>query len=114
MVKYYFQAMNGGISFVHAGTQEELREKVLKELSGDKDEVKTRILASIKDAEVRLEKLKEVRPRTIEEELEDNIKIATLEKGVYDAKKEYEKVDMLLEKDLVFFELTPIDLHLDK
>ena len=27
MVKYYFQSMNGSLSFVHAGTKEELQEK---------------------------------------------------------------------------------------
>ena len=27
MVKYYFQSMNGSLSFVHAGTKEELEEE---------------------------------------------------------------------------------------
>lgn len=114
MVNYYFQSMNGTISFVHAGTKEELREKVLKELGGDKQEAKDRIAKSIKEAEDRLVELQTVKPKTIEEELEDNIKIATLQKGIYDAKKEYERVDELMSKDLVFFELTPVDLQLDK
>ena len=106
MVKYYFQSMNGSLSFVHAGK---------KEFGADKDEVKARIQAQIDEAE---EKLKNFLAKTIvpddeKEKLENELKIATLRKGIYDAKQELARVDDLMKADLVFFELTPVELDID-
>ena len=113
MVKYYFQSMNGSLSFVHAGTKEELEEKVKKEFGGDKAEVEARIKTQIEDAEKKLQDLlNSCRSDDEGENLETEIKIATLKKGIYDAKKELSRVGDLMKADLVFFELVPVDLNL--
>lgn len=117
MVNYYFQSMNGTISFVHAGTKEELQEKVKKEFGGDKAEVEAKIRKQITEAEMKLidlEEKREIYDLSDKEILEDDIKIATLKKGIYDAKEELKRIGDLMKADLVFFELTPVDLQLDK
>lgn len=116
MVKYYFQSMNGTLSFVHAGTKEELAEKVKKEFGGDKAEVEAKIKAQIEEAENKLASLiDEAKNRvyTEKEELERDVKIATLKKGIYDAKQELARVGDLMKSDLVFFELTPVEFDID-
>ena len=113
MVKYYFQSMNGSLSFVHAGTKEELEEKVKKEVGGDKAEVEEKIKAQIADAEKKLEDLEAIEPKTEKERLENDVKIATLKKGIYDAKQELARVGDLLKSDLVFFELTPVEFDIE-
>jgi KaiC/GvpD/RAD55 family RecA-like ATPase len=113
MVKYYFQSMNGGLSFVHAGTKEELAEKVKKEFGGDKAEVEARIKAQIADAEKKLDELQRVDCVTEKDQLENDVKIATLKKGIYDAKEELKRVGDLMKSDLVFFELTPVEFDID-
>lgn len=112
MVKYYFQSMNGSLSFVHAGTKEELQEKVKKEFGGDKAEVEAKIKAQIEDAEKKLNELQLVDCVTEKDQLENDIKIATLKKGIYDAKQELARVGELMKSDLVFFELTPVELDI--
>ena len=113
MVKYYFQSMNGSLSFVHAGTKEELEEKVKKEFGGDKAEVEAKIKAQIEDAENKLADLEAIEPKTEKERLENDVKIATLKNGIYDAKEELKRVGSLLKDDLVFFELTPVELDIE-
>ena len=113
MVKYYFQSMNGTLSFVHAGTKEELEEKVKKEFGGDKAEVEAKIKAQIADAEKKLADLESIEPKTEKERLENDVKIATLKKGIYDAKEELKRVGDLMKADLVFFELTPVEFDID-
>lgn len=113
MVKYYFQSMNGSLSFVHAGTKEELEEKVKKEFGGDKAEVEAKIKAQIADAEKKLDELKRTDCTTEKEQLENDVKIATLKKGIYDAKEELKRVGDLMKSDLVFFELTPVEFDID-
>ena len=113
MVKYYFQSMNGTLSFVHAGTKEELAEKVKKEFGGDKAEVEARIKAQIADAEKKLADLEAIEPKTEKERLENDVKIATLKNGIYDAKEELKRVGSLLKADLVFFELTPVEFDIE-
>ena len=113
MVKYYFQSMNGSLSFVHAGTKEELEEKVKKEFGGDKAEVEAKIKAQITDAEKKLDELQRVDCVTEKEQLENDLKIATLKKGIYDAKEELKRVGDLMKSDLVFFELTPVEFDID-
>ena len=112
MVKYYFQSLNGTLSFVHAGTKEELEEKVKKEFGADKDEAKARIKKQIDDAEAKLKSLENLKFVNEKDKLENDIKVATLRKGIFDAKNEFERVDNLIKADLVFFELTPVDLNL--
>ena len=113
MVKYYFQSMNGTLSFVHAGTKEELEEKVKKEFGGDKAEVEAKIKAKIEDAEKKLDELQRVDCVTEKDQLENDVKIATLKKGIYDAKEELKRVGDLMKSDLVFFELTPVEFDID-
>lgn len=113
MVKYYFQSMNGGITFVCAGTKKDLEEKVKKEFGGDKAEVEAKIKAQIEDAENKLADLEAIEPKTEKECLENDVKIATLKNGIYDAKEELKRVGSLLKDDLVFFELTPVELDIE-
>lgn len=113
MVKYYFQSMNGTLSFVHAGTKEELQEKVKKEFGGDKAEVEAKIKAQIADAEKKLDELQRVDCVTEKDQLENDVKIATLKKGIYDAKEELSRVGNLMKADLVFFELTPVEFDIE-
>ena len=112
MVKYYFQSMNGGITFVCAGTKEELEEKVKKEFGGDKAEVEAKIKAHIAETEKKLADLEAIEPKTEKERLENDVKIATLKNGIYDAKEELKRVGSLLKSDLVFFELTPVEFDI--
>ena len=112
MVKYYFQSMNGSLSFVHAGTKEELQEKVKKEFGEDKAEVEAKIKAQIEDAEKKLTDLELTKCANEKDRLEKDIKIATLKKGIYDAKEELKRVGDLMKSDLVFFELTPVEFDI--
>lgn len=105
--------MNGSLSFVHAGTKEELEEKVKKEFGGDKAEVEAKIKAQIADAEKKLDELQRTDCTTEKEQLENDVKIATLKKGIYDAKEELSRVGDLMKSDLVFFELTPVEFDID-
>lgn len=114
MVKYYFQSLNGSLSFVHAGTKEELEAKVKKEFGGDKAEVEAKIKAQIEDAEKKLKDMQNSCKSDDEgKNLETEIKIATLKKGIYDAKQELSRVGELQKADLVFFELTPVSLDIE-
>ena len=113
MVKYYFQSMNGSITFVCAGTKKDLEEKVKKEFGGDKAEAESRVKASIEAAEKKLSDLEAIEPKTEKERLENDVKIATLKNGIYDAKEELKRVGSLLKADLVFFELTPVELDIE-
>ena len=56
--KYYFQSMNGTLSFVLYGTKEELREKVNKELGGDKEEAVKRIKEQLAEGKKKIDELK--------------------------------------------------------
>ena len=113
MVKYYFQSMNGSITFVCAGTKKDLEEKVKKEFGGDKAEVEAKIKAQIADVEKKLADLEAIEPKTEKERLENDVKIATLKNGIYDAKEELKRVGDLMKSDLVFFELTPVELDIE-
>ena len=112
MVKYYFQSMNGSLSFVHAGTKEELEKKVKKEFGGDKAEVEAKIKAQIADAETKLADLEAIEQKREKERLETDVKIGTLKNGIYDAKEELKRVGNLMKADLVFFELTPVEFDI--
>ena len=112
MVKYYFQSMNGGITFVCAGEKKDLEEKVKKEFGADRDEAKARIKEQIDSAEEKLKSLESLEFVNEKDKLENDIKVATLKKGIFDAKNEYDRVENLMKADLVFFELTPVDLNL--
>lgn len=113
MVKYYFQSMNGSLSFVHASNKEELQEKVKKEFGGDKEAVEAKIKSQIEDAEKKLAGLESMNCESEKDRLENDIKIATLKKGIYDAKEELKRVGNLMKADLVFFEMTPVELDIE-
>lgn len=112
MVKYYFQSMNGSITFVCAGTKKDLEEKVKKEFGDDKAAVEAKIKSQIEDAEKKLADLEATEPKTEKDRLENDVKIATLKKGIYDAKEELKRVGDLMKSDLVFFELTPVEFDI--
>ena len=113
MVKYYFQSLNGTLAFVCAGTKEDLEAKVKAEFNGDKEEVKERILEQINDAEKKLKELQQTDCVTEKQQLENDIKIATLKNGIYDAKQELSRVGELQKADLVFFEMTPVSIDIE-
>lgn len=104
--------MNGGITFVCAGEKKDLEEKVKKEFGADRDEAKARIKEQIDSAEEKLKSLESLEFVNEKDKLENDIKVATLKKGIFDAKNEYDRVENLMKADLVFFELTPVDLNL--
>lgn len=112
MVKYYFQSMNGSITFVCAGTKKDLEEKVKKEFGDDKATVEAKIKSQIEDAEKKLADLEAMNCESEKDHLENDIKIATLKKGIYDAKEELKRVGDLMKSDLVFFELTPVEFDI--
>ena len=112
MVKYYFQSMNGSITFVCAGTKKDLEEKVKKEFGDDKAAVEAKIKSQIEDAEKKLADLESKNCESEKDRLENDIKIATLKKGIYDAKEELKRVGNLMKPDLVFFELTPVEFDI--
>ena len=112
MVKYYFQSMNGSITFVCAGTKKDLEEKVKKEFGGDKAAVEAKIKSQIEDAEKKLADLESKNCESEKDRLENDIKVATLKKGIYDAKEELKRVGNLMKADLVFFELTPVEFDI--
>lgn len=112
MVKYYFQSMDGSITFVCAGTKKDLEEKVKKEFCEDKAAVEAKIKSQIEDAEKKLADLESIEPKTEKDRLENDVKIATLKKGIYDAKEELKRVGDLMKSDLVFFELTPVEFDI--
>ena len=66
----------------------------------------------LKDAEKKLDELQKVECVTEKGKLENDIKIATLKKGIYDAKEELKRVGDLMKSDLVFFELTPVEFDI--
>lgn len=105
--------MNGSITFVCAGTKKDLEEKVKKEFGEDKAEVEAKIKSQIEDAEKKLADLESIEPKTEKDRLENDVKIATLKKGIYDAKEELKRVGDLMKSDLVFFELTPVEFDIE-
>lgn len=114
MVKYYFQSMNGSITFVCAGTKKDLEEKIKKEFGGDKAAVEAKIKSQIEEAEKKLQDLlNSCRSDDEGKNLETEIKIATLKKGIYDAKEELKRVGDLMKSDLVFFEMIPVELDIE-
>lgn len=110
MVKYYFQLINGGLSFVVSGEKEDLVDLVHKEFEMDKEEALRRLDESLKEKEVALEQLAWQEAKDESDKLELDCKIANLKKSIYDNKKEIERVKAQEKSNLVFFEATPIDL----
>lgn len=112
MVKYYFQSLNGELAFVHAGDKEGLKEKVIKELDGDKEQAANNIRQSISEAEKQVAILEKAlqEPQTEIGKLEIESKLANYRLGIAKANEELSKVSQTQEKDLIFFELTPIEL----
>ena len=111
--KYYFQSQNGTLTFVLYGTKEELKEKVNKELGGDKEEVIKRIQEQLEEGKKKLEELKTklstLNTKT-EEYLQTKALIANYELGAFQGEQELKRVEELAKPDLVFFEFVPVDL----
>lgn len=110
MVKYYFQLINGGLSFVVSGEKKDLVDLVHKEFEMDKQEALRRLDESLKEKEDALAQLESIDYTDDGAKLENDCKIANLKKSIYDNKKEIEKVKAQEKSNLVFFEATPVDL----
>jgi hypothetical protein len=111
--KYYFQSLNGSLTFVHYGTKEELSAKVDKELGGDKAQALKQIDESVEAAKAKLAELEE-KLKTLTDDkpeyYETQSLICNYKGGLIKAKAERERVEKEGKPDLVFFELTPIEL----
>lgn len=115
MVKYYFQLQNGALNAVKVESRESLKDKIKNEFGGDKAEALKKINSNIEDMNKQIHDLEDlingkVRPISSKEELEMGLKLATLKYKVFTAHEEKERVEKLEDPDLVFFELTPIEL----
>ena len=112
--KYYFQSQNGTLTFVLYGTKEELREKVNKELGGDKEEVIKRIKEQLAEGAKKIDELKAKLP-TVEDNTEEYLRtkamIANYELGAYQGEQELKRVEELAKPDLAFFEFVPVELE---
>ena len=112
--KYYFQSRNGSLDFVLYGTKEELREKVNKELGGDKEEAIKRIKEQLAEGQKKLEELRRKvldYEKDPEEYLKTKAMIANYEYGAWQGEQELKRVEELAKPDLVFFEFVPVDLE---
>ena len=111
--KYYFQSLNGGLTFVHYGTIEELRAKVDKELGGDKAQALKNIDESTEAAKKKLAEL-EAKLKVCEEGTKDYYEtmalICNYKRGLIVAKEERERVEKQGKPDLAIFEMTPVEL----
>ena len=111
--KYYFQSLNGGLTFVHYGTKEELKAKVDKEYGGDKAEALKNIDAGIKAAEQKLSELEE-KLKGLSSDSYDYCETQTLiwnyKASLIKENAEKKRVEKEAKPDLAFFEMTPIEL----
>ena len=110
MVKHFYQEINGRLSFVLAGELPDLKEKVAAELSGDKEGAKKKVLEQLETAKKELAHLESVSPANKADELEVACKIANYRRGIYAGEEELKRIDELGSSNLVFYELTPVEL----
>lgn len=111
--KYYFQSLNGGLTFVHYGTLDELRSKVDKELGGDKAKVLKKIDEGTEAAKKKLSELED-KLKVCEEGTKDYYETMSLicnyKAGLIKAKAERDRVEKEGKPDLAFFEFVPVEL----
>lgn len=111
--KLYFQSMNGGLNFVLYGTKEKLKEKVDKEFGGDKAEALKQIDESVAAAKEKLAGL-EAKLRGLSQDAyeyyETQSLICNYKAGLIKAKAERDRVEKEGKPNLLFVELTPVEL----
>lgn len=105
--------MNGGLTFVHYGTLDELRAKVDKELGGDKAQALKQIDESVEAAKKKLADL-EAKLHSINKDVAEYYEtqsiICNYKAGLIKAKAERDRVEREGKPDLLFVELTPVEL----
>lgn len=109
--KFYFQLQNGSLNAIQVDSIDELREKVKKEFGTDKEEAKKKLNEDIATIKGKLEETeKKAKNATGKEFLELNCLAAQYRLTIYHTEEELKKVEDMETPDLVFFELTPIEL----
>lgn len=109
--KYYFQLQNGSLNAIQVDDVEALKAKIAKEFGGDKEEAIKTIEKNIQDGKEKLAELeKEAKGQEGKERLETECKIANWRLGVCKGEEELKRVKEMEKPDLVFFELTQIEL----
>lgn len=111
--KYYFQSLNGGLVYVCRGDKNTLKEKIAKEYDGDKKQALANIDAGVEAGHKACAEL-EAKLATLKDDDPDywriKSKIFNFQAGFMDAKKERERVEKEGKPDLIFFEMTPVEL----
>lgn len=113
MVKYYVQNLNGDLKIAFAGDLDGLKDKVNKELQGDIDTAVGNLQKDIEDTRA---KIKEMEEKLADLGLPEGERIATecgIAQGrlaIYNNEEQIKKIQATNIKDLVFFELTPVEL----
>ena len=109
--KYYLQLQNGTLNAIDVENVDKLREKVKKEFGGDKAEAMKNIQKNLDDGKAKLADLeKKMKNATGKEFLELSCLAANYRLGIYKGEEELKRVGEMEKPDLVFFELTPIEL----
>ena len=111
MVKKYFQLQTNGLAWIDVNSIDELREKVKKEFGGDKAEAIKKITEDLEAGKKKLEDIeKKMKNASGREFLELSCLAANYRLGIDKGEEELKRVQNMEKPDLVFFELTPIEL----
>ncbi len=109
--KYYLQLQNGTLNAIDVEDIDALREKVKKEFGGDKSEAMKKIQENLDEGKAKLADLeKKMKNATGREFLELSCLAANYRLGIDKGEEELKRVQDMEKPDLVFFELTPIEL----
>lgn len=109
--KYYFQLQNGSLNAIQVEDVEALKAKIAKEFGSDKEEAIKNIEKNIQEGKEKLAELeKEVEGQEGKDKLETECKIANWRLGICKGEEELKRVQEMEKPDLVFFELTQIEL----
>lgn len=109
--KYYLQLQNGTLNAIDVEDIDALREKVKKEFGGDKAEALKKIQENLDEGKKKLEDIeKRMKNTTGREFLELSCLAANYRLGIDKGEEELKRVKDMEKPDLVFFELTPIEL----
>ena len=109
--KYYFQLQNGSLTAIQVENVEELKKKIAKEFGGDKEEAIKNIKKGLEDGKAKLDEIeKKMKNATGKEFFELSCLAANYRLGAYKGEEELKRVQEMEKPDLVFFELTQIDL----
>lgn len=111
--KYYFQSLNGSLVYVCHGDINTLKERISHDFDGDKKQALSNIDAGVEAGKKAVAKL-ESKLKTLKEEDPEywriQSKIFNFRAGFMEAKKERDRVEKEGKPDLLFFEMTPVEL----